>query len=409
MDFEARQKKDERFFLIVWWILSVGLLFGTRFWALNQLILKLVIPLLFLISIYKAGFAERFKNKGLALYTALFFWACFSILYSVNLPLTFNYLQGILGNVIIWFITATVILYAKDIYKFLIPILIVCILHAYYGMIMKTEVISEIVIGRAQGLTANPNQLGFLMWYGIVIASFLILISRKYWFKLMLIASIVFFFFILFQTGSRKSLAAAVVFLGFSGFLFMKKRNLGLMIFVVMIGLASFNYAYDYILDNTAVGARLSGEVLEGGTAIRVELINDGIDLFLQSPVVGIGLGNFSSYSTSGMVAHNDYIEVLASLGLVGFIIYMCIFLDFGRKCMYLYEKGALPNFLIIAVGFLMGYLVLSTGRPAFVDPGATLMLAMFHGFLSKANIEIKEFLKLDTYTPQQQGISANV
>lgn len=409
MNFSLNDEKNSRFFLNVWWILSVGLLFGTRFWALNQLILKIIIPVLFLICIFKVGFADRFKNKGLALYTAFFVWACFSIIYTVNLDSTMNYLQAILGNVIIWFITATAVLHAKDIYSYMIPLLIVFLLHAYFGMSIQPETISERVIGRSSGLTANPNQLGFLMWYGIVVGVLLLLISRKYWFKILLVLAMVFFIFILFKSGSRKSLAATVVFLGLSGFLFMKKRNLGLMILVILIGFASFNWVYNYILESTTVGARLTGDHLEGGTAIRMELVNEGYQLFLSSPVIGIALGSFSSYSSSGMVAHNDYIEVLASLGLMGFILYMAIFFDFGKKCLYLYRNDLLPNFFIISVGFLSGYLILSTGRPAFVDPGAILMLALFHGFLTKAYDESRELVKSDTYPGEEHRIGVNV
>src|SRR5690606_22460945 len=133
--------------------------------------------------------------------------------YTVNMPSTMNYLQGVLGNVIIWFITATVVIHAKDIISYLIPLLLAFLLHAYFGMVIEPETISDRVIGRASGLTANPNQLGFLMWYGIVVATFMIMISRRMFFKILLTLAIVFFIFILFKSGSRKSLAATVVFL----------------------------------------------------------------------------------------------------------------------------------------------------------------------------------------------------
>jgi|GEM_PF-3226950 O-antigen ligase len=403
MNFSLNTEKDSKFFLIVWWILSIGLIFASRFWALNQIILKIIIPLLFLICIFKSGFSERFKNRGFALYVTFFVWACFSVFYTVNMPSTMNYLQGVLGNVIIWFITATVVIHAKDIISYLIPLLLAFLLHAYFGMVIEPETISDRVIGRASGLTANPNQLGFLMWYGIVVATFMIMISRRMFFKILLTLAIVFFIFILFKSGSRKSLAATVVFLAFSGFLFMKKRHMGLMILVVLAGFASFNFIYDYVMENTTVGARLSGESLEGGTAIRVELINDGINMFLRSPVVGVALGSFSSYSTSGMVAHNDYVEILASLGILGFIIYMSIYVDYGRKWYYLYRNEVLPNFLIIALGFIVGMLVLGTGRPSFADPNAMMLLALFHGFLTRAYDETVELANSDVYPGEEQ------
>lgn len=405
MTFELKEEKDRKFYLVIWWILTFGLLLASRFPALTQISLKVLIPLLFIICLFHSGFSAKFNNKGLLSYALFFGWACLSIFYTVNLPLTMEYLQAMLGNLIIWFIVVSVILHSKNIFSYLIPLLLIFLIHGYFGLIIKPEVLNDRIVGRAQGITSNPNQLGFIMWYGIVVGTMILMTSRKLWINIIILGIMVFFLLMLFNTGSRKSLAATLVFLVISGFMYLKNRNPLLMLGIVLGAFFTFQFSYDYILNNTAVGARLTADNLEGGANVRLNIIEQGIEFFKYSPIVGIGLGSFSSFHSEGFVAHNDYIEIIASMGLVGFLIYMGIFYDYFRKLLFLYRNNILPNYFIIALGFIVGYLILGTGRPAFLDPFAVTMLATVHGFLWKG---CKDFEELD-YSGHNESIISSV
>lgn len=398
MQEDAKINSLSKFYLIVWWILSVGLIFVSRIFILNQLILWVVIPMLFIVVLFKSGFSVAGKNNGVVFYFLFFLWACLSLIYSVNVPLTVNYLQAMIGNVIIWVITATAVYHAKDIYSYLIPVFLVAIFHAYFGLTIQPEVVSERVVGRAQGLTSNANQLGFLMWYGIVVGSLMLMLTPKLAVRLMIIAAMLFLVIALFKSGSRKSLAAVAVFGLVAGFMILKRKHQGLMVFLVLAGVIVYNVAFDLLLANTTVGARLERDNLEGGAAVRLLLINDGIKFFLSSPLVGIGLGSFSNFSTTGQVAHNDYIEILASMGLPAFLLYMAIFHDYYKKCIIVGRSQKYPNFFVIAAGFGIGHLFLGSGRPAFLDPAALMVFAMFHGFLHKIYDEQVELEEQERY-----------
>jgi len=60
---------------------------------------------------------------------------------------------------------------------------------------------------------------------------------------------------------------------------------------------------------------------------IRVKALQTGWHLFLQHPFTGVGLANFIVRSASElpvrMVAHNGYMEVLAGVGLFGFLAFI--------------------------------------------------------------------------------------
>lgn len=72
-----------------------------------------------------------------------------------------------------------------------------------------------------------------------------------------------------------------------------------------------------------------SGDV-DGSTITRMKFIQEGFNTFLQHPIFGIGGGN-SGFITSIVspgrytYLHNNYVELLSTLGLVGFCLYYMI------------------------------------------------------------------------------------
>lgn len=64
----------------------------------------------------------------------------------------------------------------------------------------------------------------------------------------------------------------------------------------------------------------------------RIENWKLGIKMFLSSPLVGVGAGNyqlrykdFGGWNNIWMVSHNMYVDVLSELGLIGFICFMLL------------------------------------------------------------------------------------
>lgn len=64
----------------------------------------------------------------------------------------------------------------------------------------------------------------------------------------------------------------------------------------------------------------------EGSYVERMHLKKLAQQCFLENPIFGVGIGCFRDYSVThggpDLYAHNNYLEVLANLGLVGFFIY---------------------------------------------------------------------------------------
>lgn len=64
----------------------------------------------------------------------------------------------------------------------------------------------------------------------------------------------------------------------------------------------------------------------EGSIVDRVAMADKAIDLWLERPLTGWGFDSFQYVSGFGGYSHNNYAELLATLGLVGFGLYMAIY-----------------------------------------------------------------------------------
>jgi O-antigen ligase len=66
-------------------------------------------------------------------------------------------------------------------------------------------------------------------------------------------------------------------------------------------------------------------EVAQGDLNERTTLWADGMNAFMQAPVLGVGTDMYRSVSGLNKVAHNTYISVLVEEGLVGLVLFVAI------------------------------------------------------------------------------------
>jgi O-antigen ligase len=80
-----------------------------------------------------------------------------------------------------------------------------------------------------------------------------------------------------------------------------------------------------------------SGEDADGSTQERIEALGEGIEFFKQSPIFGLGQGQFAN--NYYITAHNSYLLSAAELGFPGFLIWSCL-LYVSVKIAYLVTKA---------------------------------------------------------------------
>lgn len=125
----------------------------------------------------------------------------------------------------------------------------------------------------------------------------------------------------------------------------------------------------------------MSGDTkAEEGDSIdsRVEMFSDGLDIIADSPLVGIGLNNFSVVSGAGTYAHSNLIEVAASTGLIGFVIYYLMYLVLTLRIFKLINsQGAGRTVARLALIGLMAYFLMDITRVSYYEKTSWIYFAM--------------------------------
>jgi O-antigen ligase len=99
---------------------------------------------------------------------------------------------------------------------------------------------------------------------------------------------------------------------------------------------------------------------ISGSRAARVRLLNQGMEVFADNPLTGIGAGQFQNYSGPGIVerwrvTHNVWLQVAAELGLFGLLTFL-----------YLVVRAYTANFRVLRMLRLPRR---RRGEPAAADP----------------------------------------
>jgi len=65
---------------------------------------------------------------------------------------------------------------------------------------------------------------------------------------------------------------------------------------------------------------------VDHSTLLRQEYVAVGLEVFKENPVFGIGIGNAHLVNIQDVYLHNNYVELLADGGIIGFLIYYSIY-----------------------------------------------------------------------------------
>jgi O-antigen ligase len=85
-----------------------------------------------------------------------------------------------------------------------------------------------------------------------------------------------------------------------------------------------------------------------------------------------VGLGNFVTHSSSGAYAHSDFMEVLATTGFVGFVLYFSIYLVLWRRLRRVSKRhtDATSRYMAgLYQAAIITLLTLGLGVPNFLNP----------------------------------------
>lgn len=246
---------------------------------------------------------------------------------------------------------------------------------------------------------ANSNVLAISTSIALVISIYKFILNKK---EKGNIFKIVFFLIITLLTGSRKGLLAVLLGSGLLiYFIYPNKRFKNIFLMSIGVLLVYMTIMSVPFLFNT-IGIRLQNlldfifhdKIVEDSIKSRLTLVEIGQNYISKRFWQGYGLGSFMYIPLSGgTYSHNNYIELLFSVGFIGTSIYYTTYLVAIFQCFKLIKKHYKMASCLISI--LLVLLVLDYGWVSYIE---RLPLTIFMFVLAYIKIQkqiFKEVTKL--------------
>lgn len=183
------------------------------------------------------------------------------------------------------------------------------------------------------GFTYQLDQTGMMLLYAEGVLLFLTFLLDKRWQqKYIRILFIILFVICVFMTGKRMLAIISIVTPILSILLTQNQGSKKMSIIIISIVLSLGGYTYlvnnaeeysDSILVGRFARSITESKAGEDITSNRTLLLEEASNLFKESPIFGIGIGEFPQRSILKTDAHNTYMQVLCEQGIVGLVLYI--------------------------------------------------------------------------------------
>jgi O-antigen ligase len=323
--------------LLVFWICFLGVQVQLQWLPLRFAPSDLILFVFLMVTLLTGKFNfESFITKDLLLLLLVFTVSGFIALIRLQFLSFYTVINKYFGLVILilsFFFIKNVIKGSKVLLQKSLEIFVLTggFLNLFYIVLeyllgSNSNIKSVLLYGglRLRGLLVDPNAYGGFL----VIVFFLclpLLINektkiKKVFYFIVLLSS----FFGLVLTASRSAYFAFVA--GSFVVLLLGKKLKKYIAYVFIIFVLSFLFLYIFVPDTFSfLIARITSMIT---ILARLEVINTGLNLFVQSPLVGVGLGYYYELSRlsfafpGGIIIHNTYVWILVETGVIGFLVF---------------------------------------------------------------------------------------
>ena len=248
---------------------------------------------------------------------------------------------------------------------------------------------------RAQGLTLNANTLGFLMSWAMLAAFMFWKQKRGKTHKIVMVGTFLLIPILCYgmlASGSRKSLVL-FAFVSAAWFWYAmaprkRAKAAAWKMGVIAAGIAISGPVSVYVMNNTLAGKRMADK-LSGGDIVSAEqgrywMYIEGLEMASEHPVFGVGINQYQHYSSFGSYSHSNYIEPLATTGIIGFVLYQGIFfipLFRAWRLTKIIDDPTTIYQLKVIVVMCIAILLLGFGSPFYTSSTVMSFLALFSGY----------------------------
>ena len=349
--------------ILLLYISSVILLSMIPIGNVASKIIGLVLLYSFFVAIFKTNKKVYFSQEVYIILGWLLF-CLISGFAARDINLVYGKIFTILQLLIFFIVGYSLILKGNISVNSIFYIFIISVAIAFlYGLL--TQVNSSVIVTRNRiiGTAGDPNQIAVFGAFSILFAGYLFIIDKRVITKIFLIGLIMILVLGIIKTQSRQGLLliaiSTITYMVVNNFYqFRNSDNKKRIIFrfiliffisVIIISIILFFFKqsdYYYRIQALLTFIKISfgsssdniTKIIDYSAYERSKLIQFGIRMWLDNPLIGVGLDNYRIVIkeywpiSNRLYSHNNYIELLSTIGTIGMIIYYGIYFSIIKK-----------------------------------------------------------------------------
>lgn len=298
-------------------------------------------------------------------------FAALSYFWAESSDLVVNILKSLVVRFAILLLIRSAIRSKEDIRKLLVSVAGAAVVNSFYLLLSSLEQMaanSDKEVGNRLGGEGgwNANAIGMLVAIAALLFLYFYQKNTKPVQKIFCLLLVAAMIVIALLTGSRK--AFAIVLGGTIAYLLLtnRKKRFRTLLFAAAFVWVLFYLAMETEFFYSIIGNRIDGFLslitgegeADSSAVLREKLIAGAIEVWKEYPDVGCGLGCYQLFSAGfagkEMYAHNNYVELLADLGIVGTMIYysgpLLLLLSLLKKLKSKENEGKLFFTLLVTI-----------------------------------------------------------
>lgn len=326
--------------------------------APNMIALYVVIPLVFLYCFTR--YRVYYENRYIVILSCFILFVLFSCVTTHYLDLTIAQLKSLLGTFMMCYIVSSLSIEKKK-----IAILYSIWIAHYIGILLyipQMEVFQNFDYSknRLDDENLNANTIAyytfFLTFVIYVLGEILDSEKARNRFRLAFFITVPLSFVVALLTGSRQVLLIQIPLIAFLvcvRYISKLKNAKTSLIGILLIAAASI-FAVEKgkaIFEKSVLATRYEKDVKKGS---RSKLLKDAIKVGCESPILGVGPGNYVKFSFNRHFSHCTYTEVFANCGIFALFFYVYLLWIFIKKQFQYYRE---TNNNIFLAFFIFGVL----------------------------------------------------
>ncbi|MCD7761775.1 MAG: O-antigen ligase family protein [Lachnospiraceae bacterium] len=272
----------------------------------------------------------------------------------------------------------------------------------YYGGFSSFIALMQSSSGRIGGEVAHLSRIGqSLTLSGVVSAN--LALKRKTKAETIIFSFIyVLNIIVILASQSRTSLAVVIIGTVITFLTYIRSERVRSWLPRLVVIMIVLFLIYQYV-DFSSVLGRWEGiaDILSGGSGDasseeRLDLIRIGLDKFTERPLLGWGINSSGSLSSYQAYLHNNFVELLATVGLTGFISFYAVYVKEFIKLRKLDNKDFYTKSALI---LLVTQLLIMFGTVSYYVKYHYLIIVYFMAISYKYSImkdDVSTFRKIE-------------